>query len=150
MFIWLKQSAKCWNELLDRHFIENGYTRADADGCVYVKTVSGSFMIMGVYVDDFIPISNDPEMMKTEKAALSAKFEIVDNGNISYFLRMLIKRDRENRTLTISQPNYVDTILSKFGMSECKPVATPMDSNGIFDNYVTKRNVLTGQHIRVR
>ena len=146
----LKQSAKCWNELLDRHFIENGYTRADADGCVYVKTVSGSFMIMGVYVDDFIPISNDPEMMKTEKAALSAKFEIVDNGNISYFLRMLIKRDRENRTLTISQPNYVDTILSKFGMSECKPVATPMDSNGIFDNYVTKRNVLTGQHIRVR
>jgi hypothetical protein len=129
----LKQSAKCWNELLDRHFLESGYTRADADGCLYIKTVDESCVIMGVYVDDFIPISNDIELMKAEKAALRSKFEVVDNGDIAYFLKMSIKRDRENRTLMISQPNYVDTVLSKFGMSECKPAATPMDANGNFD-----------------
>ena len=73
----LKQSAKCWNELLDRHFLESGYTRADADGCLYIKTVDESCVIMGVYVDDFIPISNDIELMKAEKAALHSKFEVV-------------------------------------------------------------------------
>ena len=129
----LKQSAKCWNELLDRHFIENGYTKADADGCLYIKVASGSFVIMGVYVDDFIPVSNNVELMKAEKAALAEKFELVDNGNIDYFLKMAITRDRPNRTLMISQPNYVETILAKFGMLECKPVATPMDANAIFD-----------------
>ena len=129
----LKQSAKCWNELLDKHFIETGYTKADADGCLYIKVDNGSFVIMGVYVDDFIPVSNDLELLKIEKAALAEKFEVVDNGEIEYFLKMVIKRDRLNRTLTISQPNYIETILTKFGMSECKPVATPMDANAIFN-----------------
>ena len=129
----LKQSAKCWNQLLDQHFIETGYTKADADGCLYVKVEGGSVVIMGVYVDDFIPISNDLELMKAEKAALAKKFEVVDNGNIEYFLKMAIKRDRQSRTLMISQPNYIETILAKFGMLECKPVATPMDSNASFD-----------------
>ena len=129
----LKQSAKCWNELLDKHFIETGYIKADADGCVYIKVESGSFVIMGVYVDDFIPISNDTALMNAEKAALADKFEVVDNGNIEYFLKMAVKRDRQSRTLTISQPNYIETILTKFAMLECKPVATPMDAKASFD-----------------
>ena len=129
----LKQSAKCWNELLDKHFTETGYIKADADGCVYIKVESGSFVIMSVYVDDFIPISNDTALMEAEKAALADKFEVVDNGNIEYFLKMAVKRDRQRRTLTISQPNYVETILTKFGMLECKPVATPMDAKASFD-----------------
>ncbi len=71
--------------------------------------------------------------MKAEKAALAKKFEVVDNGNIDYFLKMAITRDRQSRTLMISQPNYVETILTKFGMLDCKPVATPMDANASFD-----------------
>ena len=129
----LKQAAKCWNETLDKHLIENGYTRAGADSCLYLKIKNGSFVIMGVYVDDFIPVSNDTELMIAEKAALSKRFDLVDNGNIEYFLGMLVKRDREKLTLTISQPNYVETVLAKFGMSLCKPVATPMDVNVHFD-----------------
>ena len=129
----LKQSAKCWNELLDKHFTETGYTKADADGCLYIKVESGRFVIMGVYVDDFIPVSNDTEFLKAEKAALAEKFEVVDNGNIEYFLKMAIKRDRQNRTLMISQPNYIEAILAKFGMLECKPVATPMDAKASYD-----------------
>ena len=46
---------------------------------------------------------------------------------------LIIKRDRENRTMMISQPNYIKTILKKFGMSECRPVATPMDSKVNYD-----------------
>ena len=63
-------------------------------------------MVLGVYVDDLVPVSNDPAMLKEEKAALCNKFEMVDQGEIHYLLGMSIKRDRKLRTLTISQPTY--------------------------------------------
>ena len=39
---------------------------------------------------------------------------------------MSIKQDRENRTLTLSQPTYVEKVLRKFGMESCKSVSTPL------------------------
>ena len=129
----LKQAAKLWNDALDQYFVESGYVKADADSCLYVKIKDDKFVIMGIYVDDFLPVSNDKDMLKSEKEAISKRFEVVDNGDIEWFLGMLIKRDREEQVLTISQPKYVETVLAKFGMSECRPVATPMDSNASFD-----------------
>ena len=58
-----------------------------------------------MYVDDFVPVSNDLELMRKEKAAISERFKVVDNGVIDYFLGMVIKRDRRNKIMTINQPN---------------------------------------------
>ena len=52
---------------------------------------------------------------------------MIDQGEIHYLLGMSIKRDRESRTLTISQPNYVEKVLRKFGMENCKPASTPLE-----------------------
>ena len=52
---------------------------------------------------------------------------MIDQGEIHYLLGMAIKRDRESRTLIISQPNYVEKILRKFGMENCKPVSTLLE-----------------------
>ena len=99
---------------------------------VFVKSVKEanghiSFVILGVYVDDIIPVSNDPAMLKAEKAALCERFEMIDQGEIHYLLGLSIKRDRESRTLTISQPNYTEKVLRKFEMENCKPVSTPLE-----------------------
>ena len=75
-----------------------------------------SYVVLGVYVDDLVPVSNDPAMLKEEKAALCNKFEMVDQGEIHYLLGMSIKRDRKLRTLTISQPTYLEKVLKRFGM----------------------------------
>ena len=108
-----------------------GYHKSNADGCIYVKSVKEpnghiSFVILGVYVDDIIPVSNNPPLLKAEKAALCERFEMTDLGEIHYLLGMSIKRNRGSRTLTISQPNYLDKVLKKFGMEKCKPVSTPL------------------------
>ena len=50
---------------------------------------------------------------------------MIDQGEIHYLLGLSIKRDRESRTLTVSQPNYTE--LRKFGMENCKPVSTPLE-----------------------
>ena len=128
----LKQSARCWNATLDKFMKSRGYTQSPADECVYVKTVKNddgriSFVIMAVYVDDIIPVSNDTVLMMREKEAICKKFKMTDNGEISYCLGLTIKRDRENKIITISQGNYIENILERFGMERCKPVATPLE-----------------------
>ena len=93
-----------------------------------VKEASGCirFVILGEYVDDIIPVSNNPALLKAEKAALCERFEMIDQGEIQYLLGMSIKRDKESRTVMISQPNYAGKVLRKLGMENCKPVSTPL------------------------
>ena len=128
----LKQSSRCWNNTLDSYLKENDYRQSPADECIYVKTVRGDdgklkFVILGVYVDDIIPVSNNTEFMLAEKAKICNQYEMVDNGEISYCLGLAIKRDRERKIITISQPSYLEDVLDRFGMKNCKPVATPLE-----------------------
>ncbi|CDO76033.1 hypothetical protein BN946_scf184818.g1 [Trametes cinnabarina] len=37
--------------------------------------------------------------------------------------------DHDRHTLSISQEQYVETILKRHGMSDCRPVSTPMEAN---------------------
>ena len=53
------------------------------------------------------------------------KFMMPDMGDVSLVLGMLITRDREKKTLTISQEEYTKSILERFGMANCKPAGTP-------------------------
>ena len=128
----LKQSARCWNTTLDEYLKSVGYHKSNADGCIYVKSVKEandriSFVILGVYINDIIPVSNNPVLLKAEKGALCERFEMVDQGEIHYLLGMSIKRDRECRTLTISQTNYVEKVLRKVGTENCKPVSIRLE-----------------------
>ena len=70
--------------------------------CESVKEANGriNLVILGVYVDYIIPVSNSPALSKAEKAALCERFQMIDQGEIHYLLGMS-KRDRERRTLLI-------------------------------------------------
>ena len=133
----LKQSARCWNQTLDVFLLKNGYRKSNADSCIYVKSVKQengfiSFVILAVYVDDIIPVSNDPEMLASEKQLLSNEFQMVDQGEIQFILGMSIKRDRQKKTLFISQEKYLENVLNRFGMQDSKPVSTPLENGKTF------------------
>ena len=89
-------------------------------------------MIFPLYVDNVIPISNDPAMLEREKKALCKRFEMVDNGEISHVLGLTVKRNRASRTLTISQPTYLHEMLERFRMSSCNSVSTPLETGRQF------------------
>ena len=50
-----------------------------------------------------------------------------DLGELSWRLGMQVRRDRRQRTLEISQTSYIDQILAKYGMTDCRPVGTPVE-----------------------
>ena len=66
-------------------------------------------------------------MLKSEKAKLSARFEMEDQGPIHYCLGMSVKRDNEAKVLSINQKAYLENVLQWFGMYDCKLVPTPIE-----------------------
>ena len=136
----LKQAARCWNATLDEFMKSAGYRVSSADGCVYIKTEKDAnghinFVIFPFYVDDVVPVSNSIEMLEKEKKALCNRFELVDNGEISHVLGLTVKRDREARTISISQPTYLREMLERFRMSQCNPVSTPLEAGRQFTKF---------------
>lgn len=57
------------------------------------------------------------------KATMSATYDMKDLGELHFILGLQVKRDRSNRTLHLCQRQYVDSILSRFGFEECKPLS---------------------------
>ena len=121
----LKQSSRCWNMALDSHLQKMGFSQSKSDPCIYVSGGDDTFYI-GVYVDDMVLAGKDRAKMKRVKEELSAKFDIKDLGKLSYFLGILITQYQEKKETWMGQPMYTERLLNKMGMSDCKPVKTPM------------------------
>ena len=62
---------------------------------------------------------------------------MVDQGELQFILGMSVKRDRKRKTLFISQEKYLENTLNRFGMKDCKPVSTPLDTGKTFHKRTT-------------
>jgi len=122
----LKQAPRCWNMALDSYLKELKLTQSASDPCIYVSTEGETFYI-GVYVDDIILAGKTNERIQEVKDALSRKFEIKDTGMLQYFLRITIAQNESE--IWIGQPKYIDNLLKKCGMQDCKTVSTPVEPN---------------------
>jgi len=60
---------------------------------------------------------------------LKARFDMVDLGFVQHFLGMMVSRDVCWQKVYIKQEGYFGRVLERFGMRDCKPVATPMDKD---------------------
>ncbi|XP_065064749.1 uncharacterized protein LOC135690977 [Rhopilema esculentum] len=72
-------------------------------------------------------------MLEREKETLKDQFEMEDQGEIHYCLGMFIKRNIDLKTLTINQRAYLENLLKRFNMFDCKPVSTPIEVEKKFE-----------------
>lgn len=135
----LKQSSRAWHKKVDSTMLANGYKKSKLEPCLYTKFVNGLRTIISLYVDDFFIFSNDEKEIKIVKQILSSQFKIKDLGPIKNCLGMSVNTDKENNLITLSQEKYIDQLLCKFNMTECKTVDTPME---------TKLNVEKSQNVK--
>ena len=125
----LKQAGRSWYCKIDACFDELHLSRTYADNCIYYLDKDGVIIIVAVYVDDLLIFSNSMRMLLNLKAELSKRFEMKDLGEVHFCLGIQVIRNREQRTIRISQTKYIEDILKRFGMLECKPIGTPLDVN---------------------
>lgn len=70
----LKQSGRAWNERLNDVVTKLGFKRSQADCCIYFKRDKVNLIIIAVYVDDLLILSNNVQKLSTLKKELSENF----------------------------------------------------------------------------
>lgn len=121
----LKQSGRNWYALLHAYLTENGFEQNPADNCQYTREKQNEKIILIVWVDDLIIAANNEEVVKTVKMMLTARFKMKDLGKLNNFLG--IDFNQSASQVTMSQERYVNKILSKFGMQDCRSRETPCE-----------------------
>lgn len=124
----LKQSSRCWNNKFHDYMVnELQFKRVNADYCLYVKKTNEVLCFILIYVDDIILACNSLVEMENIKKRLMGKFEMKDLNEIKFFLGMRINYDLKNHKVELCQRQYLMNLLKRFGMENCKEIATPVE-----------------------
>jgi hypothetical protein len=145
----LKQAPRAWNIKLNETLSSIGFTKTSSEPCVYTKLFSNELVIVAVFVDDIIVFYSNDKTFDTVKNNLSKHFSLkdfhptrslaessrketlaikhkveVDLGHLSCYLGLNITKS--NDEIKIHQKNYIQDLLKKFGMENCKTCTTPL------------------------
>ena len=90
------------------------------DQCIYLKVSGSKFIFLVLYVDDILLASNDLGLLHEIKQLLCKIFDMKDLGEASFVLGIQIHRDRSRGLLGLSQRAYIDRVLERFNMHNCK------------------------------
>ncbi|CAN6447027.1 unnamed protein product [Victoria cruziana] len=128
----LKQASRQWYYKFHQIIASFGFEANLADECVYQKFSGSKFVFLLLYVDDILIASNDMGLLHETKKFLSTKFDMKDLGDASFVLGIQIFRDRSRDILGLSQKTYIDKVLQRYGMKDCKAGDTPVSKGDKF------------------
>jgi hypothetical protein len=122
----LKQAPRAWYDKIDGYLMSLGFSKSVVEPNLYYNIVGDMCLILVLYVDDLF--LTDPKILIIEcKHALDFEFEMKDLGMMHYLLGIEVWQ-RTNE-IFLSQGKYIVEILKKFGMTDYKPMPTPMVIN---------------------
>lgn len=129
----LRQAPRNWSlTFINWMLKEQKYVKASIDDCLFYKEFKHKgkdvFILLLMYVDDNIIISNDRESLDIFKKDMHEKFKIVDKGPIETYLGVQIQRDRNAGTLKIHQEGYLNEVLAAMSIKRDNPLTynTPL------------------------
>eukprot|EP00253_Pinus_taeda_P014815 PITA_14815 len=70
---------------------------------------------------------NNESYIASIKKKARKSFEITDLGYVHYYL--CIEVTQHSKSILLSQKKYIGDLLDRFGMTECYPLATPLEQN---------------------
>ena len=122
----LKQAPKTWYDKINSFLSSLGFTNSKADPNLYYKVEDGNPVMLLLYVD-YLFVTGMDGLIADTKRKLVAEFEMKDLGMLHYFLGMEVWQSADG--IFLGQGKYVVQIMKRFGMMDCKTMATPMASN---------------------
>ncbi|RVW77298.1 Retrovirus-related Pol polyprotein from transposon TNT 1-94 [Vitis vinifera] len=123
----LKQVPKQWHEKFDHAILSDGFRHNNVDKCLYSKTCDDYMVIVCLYVDDMLILSDDMRGIIETKRFLSSTFKMKDLGEVDTILGIKVKRNSGGYAL--NQTHYIEKVVSKFSHLKIKDANTPFDSS---------------------
>ena len=138
----LKQSPRLWYHKFHKIISSYGFVMNPADECIYHKFSGSKYIFLVLYVDDILLATNDLNLLRDAKKFMSNNFEMKDLGNASYVLGIQIYRDHSKDILGLSQKGYIEKLLQRYNMQDCKPLDTPISKGDKLSLSQCQKNVL--------
>ena len=122
----LKQAGRKWYDALSQVLINLGFRVSNADPGVFTARIGTDILALAVHVDDCILTGSSAKLIEEFKQKLNEHYALTDLGPVNYLLGIKVTRNRETRTISLSQSQYIKAILRRFSLSDAKPSDTPM------------------------
>ena len=122
----LKQAPRAWYEKIDAYLAAQGFQNSPIESTLYVKHADDVLLIIVLYVDDMLFTSPNEMHISKFKADLNASFEMSNLGLLHHYLGIQFKQC--DGGIALCQTQYVETLLRRFNLEDCKPIAIPMET----------------------
>lgn len=123
----LRQAPWAWFNSFTDYVKSIGFTQTRSDASLFVlRDSTGVVAYLLLYVDDMVLAAKTSVLLHAIISKLKTAFAIKDMGPVSYFLGVDVRQTADG--FFLSQAQYVDDILDRAGMRNCKPVTTPADT----------------------
>lgn len=123
----LKQGAKSWYDALCQALSELGFRRSEADHGVFVKEGKDSLILLAVHVDDCMVTGHPASEIGKFKVEINEKYKMTDLGACTWLLRIRLNRNTVEKTISLSQLPYIESIITRFNFDDLKPSSIPID-----------------------
>jgi hypothetical protein len=122
----LKQAPRAWYLKLKSELRLLGFQASTTDPALFMQGTGEDQQFLMVWVDDMIQAGHNQKLMAKIRLDLNQVFEVKDLGELTHFLGMEIHRNREQKTIFLSQKKYCEELLEKWDMTEAKARKLPI------------------------
>jgi hypothetical protein len=123
----LKQAPRAWYSHFATFLCSQGFVEAKSDTSLFLFR-RGPDTAYLLYVDGIVLTASSPGLLRRIISCLQQEFAMKDLGALHHFLGVTVERRPQG--LFLHQRQYTVNLLERAGMAECKPCATPVDTQG--------------------
>ncbi|XP_019234868.1 PREDICTED: uncharacterized protein LOC109215290 [Nicotiana attenuata] len=121
------RASRQWNIKLTTALVQAGHIQSPYDHSFFTKKRGAGIVVILMYVDDLLITGSNVDLIHEAKDSLHGNFKMKDLGELRYFLGIEVMRSKEG--IVLNQRKYALELISKVGLSGCKPASTPMELN---------------------
>jgi len=125
----LKQAPRAWYTRLSDVLLSIGFRASKVDTSLFILSDGTNIFYLLVYVDDILLTGSNSAMLHHLIQLLSSEFKLRDLGVVHCFLGIEVQST--GMGLMLRQHKYIIDILTRAGMTSCKPVDTPVSPSKV-------------------
>ena len=131
----LKQSGYNWNKKFSAVLRSLRFRQSKVDPCHFIYEHDGDEIHICTWVDDGLVSASNLKLWHDIRAKLHEATPLGSKGPLKWLLGMSMDYDQQNGILRISQRAKIDALLEHYGMTNSRPLPTPLDpKEKIFDD----------------
>ena len=145
----LRESPLLWYKEFSGTLQGLGLVSSAEEPCLFLTP--DRHVLVLFYVDDYLVFyhKEHQEQANSIMAALKAKYELHEQGDVAWFLGIRVLRDRAARKVWLSHDQYLEKIAKRFGLTEGPFSSVPLPGTDLvrFEGTATRAQVKEYQEL---